>query len=669
MFAGTFPSLAPDEIAAHAPLTARHVVLSLISYFLFFTDIPRSGYGFKTVPYPVVSTNQYSLYGPYNYPVTKIERNSTTGPYVALDSKGGSVPGVDLWLYKFDTTSVGMRAMMHHFAPDAWDPCLAYKTTCASPLLDIETVFNMLDGLITILAARDSPMLLRVESYFLDKIYDVFAPFAYREKYRQSIQGHVFNHPANKSVCQPVMENTRPLFCQLSWSNYTRLGASPAAAMQVADFIQAKAQSYSLRPNQTLQLLLLENTVDNTPDTGGVIDTGIRNFDIVTLFRVQTCDGPCVTTTIEDYRFEGGILTTNTLSWYRTLRLLRFIGQLYHVLRVFALLIGCYLLLRDGSTFSSASVTTKLVEVLKLGLRVPCQVVVYGSWFPIALFVVAHTIDSTMLYQFSASEWTSILGAISYSPVEMMTIVTCHMRNVWLLCLVSKLHLLSYPIPSLALHGVPGVRGYAFISASFFSIFLGIRLKSLRSTELLHVVVVPPSPHLGTLKTVTSPPFVVSNGGLWLDLKLLLVAGFVVLVLLRMKFHNVLHVPTFIPHGALVCGSPLPFSTSWFGSLLDPAKVNAKERVGVVLSLSRSRNIVSVLMNLTWMTDPVLYIYVLWEAPMVYVYEHKATKATFLHPLPPKLMAAWKHEDADSFQLIGKHHLMGLPWPDRLYLE
>ncbi|KAF0684445.1 Aste57867_23587 [Aphanomyces stellatus] len=666
---GSVPSLAPEEIAAHAPLTAIRVLLALISYFLFVTDVPRSGYGFKTIPFPLVSTNQYSLYGPSNYRVAQISRNKTTGTFGGLDGKGGPLSTVDLWLYKFDTTSVSMRSTMQYFAPNIWDPCLAYKQTCASSTLDLKTVFTMLDTLVSLTAAHSRTLTLRVESFFVDKLHDVLAPRIFNIKYWQTIQVNVFNNPAQASVCQAKM-TAQPSFCQLPWHNYVHLGGSPTNVVLVADFIQAKAKAYSLLPNQTVQLLLLENIVGNLPDTSGVVDTAVRKFDIVAIFRVQTCDpgGLCITDTVEDYRFEGGILTTNTVAWYRTLRLLRFLGQMYNLLRVLALLWGCYALLRTNATFTRVSTLAKLVQVLKLGLRILCQVVVYGSWFPVALFVAAHVIDCPMVYQYSASKWRTILGVVNFTPVDVMTIAACHMRNVWLLSLVSKIHLLSYPIHSFATHGVPGARGYALISASFLSVFLSIRIRSIRSTELLQVIPVPPGPHLPLLHVTSNISSQSSPGGLWLDLKTLLISVTLVLIALRIKFKHVLYVPTFVPHGALVFGSPLLFSTSWFGSLLDTDAIDGS-KVGVVLSVRRGQSVVTLLMNLAWMTDPMTFAMALWKNPMVHMYEHTTTKETFLHPLPLKLMASWKNEDAETFRLIGKYRFMGLPWTDRLLVE
>ncbi|KAF0684442.1 Aste57867_23583 [Aphanomyces stellatus] len=665
---GTCLSVGLHEIGAHAPLSARRVLLALFSYILFFTDIPRSGYGFKTIPYTSVSTNQYSLYGPYNYRVVKIERNTTSGMFSSVDGKDNPLPSVDLWLYKFDTTSVGMRSMMQYFAPDTWDPCLAYTKTCPMSNLDVATVFSMLDGLVNALAAASRPVLLRVESYFLDKMYDTMSPFMYREKRWQTIQGFIFENPINVSMCEAM---TRPTMCQLPWSNYTHLGSPSTTVRFMSDYVQTRARAYILQPNQTLKLVVLESMVDNIATTGGMIDTGVRNFDIVTIFRIQTCgwDGSCMTTTLEDFRFEGAILNTNTLAWYRTLRLLRFTGQLYNVLRVLALLVGCYALLQHDSDFAVAPVSAKLVEVLKMGLRVPCQVVVYGSWLPVSLFVVAHTIDSIMVYQYSASKWTSILGTVSFTMFDIVTAGTCHMRNVWLLCVLSKLCLLVYPTRSFAMHGVPGVRGYAFFSASFLSIFLGMRVKAVRNTQLLQVLEIPQSSHLGLLKISAKIPCHLSPGGLWLDLKTLLMSGVFVLIILRIRFKNVLQVPTIVPHGALVYGSPLLFSTSWFGSLLDPVTIDSLNRVVDVQHLGQRRPVETILMNLAWMTDPILYVCVLLKDPMVHMFEHKATKEIFLHPLPLKWMAIWKNETAESFHLIGKHHLMDLPWTDRLCVE
>ncbi|KAF0694940.1 Aste57867_14219 [Aphanomyces stellatus] len=338
--------------------------------------------------------------------------------------------------------------------------------------------------------------------------------------------------------------------------------------------------------------------VDYIHDTGGVVDTPNRDFHVVALFRVQMCNQ------------EGtGILDTNAVTWYQTLRLLRIVGQLYHTWRVVTLLIGSYAVqVASNPAFARASVATKLRRVVALGhnttqgvtytemglgLRVPCQVVVHGSWLPVTLFAVAHAIDSPMLYRYTTDKWASVAGAMTLSYIDIMTILSSHMRNIWLMTLAAKITLLSYSLEHLATHGVPGVRGNALISASFITISLTVRLKSIRSTQILQVHSSPPSDHLGLVRVITSLPFQLRTS------------------------QRRTAMSSFAGNAVTVLNEWLIFA----------------------VALSENSNY-----------DPT---------------------ETMLHPLPLKRMATWRREnDGDAtvtaFRLIGKHHLMALPWSDRL---
>ncbi|OQR87034.1 hypothetical protein THRCLA_22941, partial [Thraustotheca clavata] len=96
---------------ADIPLKLSKIIMSLLSYGLFFTDIPRSGYGFDVLPdmYNKIAESSYSYWGPYNY---------TT--YNLILSKAGSMAStpsemVAIWPYKFDTCSIGLRSLVQHF--------------------------------------------------------------------------------------------------------------------------------------------------------------------------------------------------------------------------------------------------------------------------------------------------------------------------------------------------------------------------------------------------------------------------------------------------------------------------------------------------------------------------------------------------------------------------
>ncbi|KAF0694941.1 Aste57867_14220 [Aphanomyces stellatus] len=662
-----------DDIEAHGPLTWQRVVLALISYALFLTDIPRSGYGFHVLPFPQVSTNMYSIFGPYNYRIAKISRDATSSTIVGQDDLG-PLTSAAVWSYKFDTTSIGMRAILHRLAPHAWDACFAYAINCPTPSLDLPQVFSMLDTLVDVMARTTAPMMFMVEHHYVDHLQHILVPGVFKERQWRVVQGHVFNLTnslTNESICHAPTSFT---FCYLPWSNFQAFGPGLTSVGHVANHIRAHAESYLLSANQTLVVLVIESTVDDNHDAGGVIDTATKDFDVVTIFRVQTCDSrACHTDILDDYRYEGSMLSTNAPTYYRTLRLLRFVGQVYNSLRLVALFVGCFVVVRHNPSFAASSGLAKLLSTLKLGLRVPCQMVVYGSWFPVLLFVVSHTIDCTMVYSFSNDKWKSILGQMNMSLVDVLWILSCHMRNVWVLSLISKIVLhATHSTESLVHFGIPGVRGYVLAITSCLSVFFNIRLVSLRSTQLVDVALVPPSLHLGLLRTAHGLPYQMSNSGLWLDTKNLFFAGLVVLVILRLRFNHPIFVRAVVPHAVIVYANPLLFSTSWFGAVLDPhtsVTLDGSSRVASVRTMTKSRHAVHVLMNMAWMTDPCLFVHLLWQNPMVYTYEEPDSIVQFDHPLPPKQMQLWKADDSTSYVLVRKQPLLDLPWRRRIHIE
>ncbi|OQR85516.1 hypothetical protein THRCLA_23022, partial [Thraustotheca clavata] len=97
------------------PLTWRRVLLAILSYMLFFTDVPRSGYGFSSLPseYYQVSPTMALYYGPYAYLVIDMKR-STDGTLVG-ETSSGMTNSTTVWSYKFDTCSMGMRSLVQWF--------------------------------------------------------------------------------------------------------------------------------------------------------------------------------------------------------------------------------------------------------------------------------------------------------------------------------------------------------------------------------------------------------------------------------------------------------------------------------------------------------------------------------------------------------------------------
>lgn len=66
------------RVARDIPLTRIAIAMSLASYALFLTDVPRSGYGYSSLPpsYVPLAPSFNTYYGPYSYEVVRIYRNA-----------------------------------------------------------------------------------------------------------------------------------------------------------------------------------------------------------------------------------------------------------------------------------------------------------------------------------------------------------------------------------------------------------------------------------------------------------------------------------------------------------------------------------------------------------------------------------------------------------------
>ncbi|KAF0697471.1 Aste57867_11855 [Aphanomyces stellatus] len=423
-----------------------------------------------------------------------------------------------------------------------------------------------------------------------------------------------------------------PTFCQPRRANFYTLGAivvvvvwgfqrrgglgNPAGPVVgvVSDHIHA----YALAANQTLDVVVVESMVGANRDRGGVVDTSTRDFDIVSIFRVQTCHGRvCVTYSLDDYRYEGTIFDTNASSWYPTLRFLGLVGQVYNLVRLACLFVGAARPAGVSRLVASGQATRRCSSI-----------VIYGSWISVLVFAVAHAIDATVAHTFTDTKWKTILGHMDVSYTEVLWILACHMRNVWDLSLVGKLILATHSRTSLAQRGFPGVRGYLLVIISF----------------LLQVHRVPSSPHLSLLRATHPLSYENSNSGLGLEMKNLFFAGVVIL--------------------PVSCPSNPQIGLAWLWTRR-PLRVEAV--ASPPCNSTKTRRAVHTLINLAWMTHPFLYLYVRWHDPLVYTYEDGDGHQRY-HPLPPKLRALWTDID-DPDANVDKQRLLGLPWRRRLDVE
>ncbi|KAJ0398126.1 hypothetical protein ATCC90586_001837 [Pythium insidiosum] len=121
------------------PFSWPRCLLAIVSYVLLLTDTIRTGLAIRSIKNAALEPNIVEHFGPYAYPVihlshANVSSNETTG----------------FWSYKYDSTSIAMRATASHLRVGAWAPCLFYRQpecdeTAGIPLA---TLFRMIDELI-----------------------------------------------------------------------------------------------------------------------------------------------------------------------------------------------------------------------------------------------------------------------------------------------------------------------------------------------------------------------------------------------------------------------------------------------------------------------------------------------------------------------------------------
>ncbi|KAF1795546.1 hypothetical protein GQ600_21323 [Phytophthora cactorum] len=163
---------------------------------------------------------------------------------------------------------------------------------------------------------------------------------------------------------------------------------------------RAAALQKTLSKSEKLDVTLIEAESDPLTRLGGAVLLAHKIYNVVVLYRIRECTdaGVCTTTTIFDERVEGKVLYTDALEWSSLASTLRFIGQLYVIVRVVCLFVACYAV---GSAFAIAANTdtSRLKRTLRVFFAVPSQVVVYGSWLPVLCYASAHIIDALILYE------------------------------------------------------------------------------------------------------------------------------------------------------------------------------------------------------------------------------------------------------------------------------
>ncbi|GAB9477583.1 hypothetical protein Gpo141_00014682, partial [Globisporangium polare] len=383
--------------------------------------------------YNTVEPNVFVNFGPYAYTGNTFNSNGA-----GLANVTTAKP-VALWGYKYDTTSLAMRAFAEFYNVTAFPDCVLYRGKCTSDFLTPATGLAMLDSLVDTvrdasvepttshLATQDPKyhqlrpqmLLLRASYEFFDRIHHYLLPQVFTNPFWRTCQV-VYYSPellslvsassALGSVGQPQSQTNsssfvdfcsqsygglRPYFCDDLWTNFGRAcNPNDPKCLAVGHVSQHAAKRLgklrALYPNATVDLLLVEGTKDIAIHRGGLTFVAQRGADIITLLRIRECSSmnstdDCETLVLDEYRYEGETFTTDILWWYPIVATLRGAAQMYYWLRLLTLFCGCYYA-ADAQKNNEEAPRSKFKTVrraLSIFFKIPSQVIIYGSAFPL----------------------------------------------------------------------------------------------------------------------------------------------------------------------------------------------------------------------------------------------------------------------------------------------
>ncbi|KAJ0399372.1 hypothetical protein P43SY_009686 [Pythium insidiosum] len=473
------------------PFSWQRCLVSIVSYGLLLTDVLRTGLGVESLHvYVPVEPDSVLYFGPYAYPVVHIarhENDTTTLPY---------------WAYKYDTTSTSVRATVQQLRVSTWPPCVTYQgPECAeTDGLTRTTVFDMIDGLVERVSkhrsggSRAGHVVLRDEHLWVDRLNHLVLPWLFRRVIRRTSQAIFFSTARLKDEHRPICghERPRPFACDEVWINFAHhCRASNPLCSEVTDvwhhLTQRLRRLQQQYPNASLDAVVVEGMDDFS--RGGLMFHGRKLYDIVVLTRIRSCsEGGCETLAVDDYRYEGALLTTSATDWYSIIAWIRATGQGYTWARVVSLIAGIFYARSSESELERSALSDRIFFTIRTFFLIPSQVIIYGSLFPIWCYVIAHTMDASIVYELVAHHFNSPLGVYRFDLATFVRISAVSMRSVWVVASVChsllSLHCRRSWSPNL---GIPGIPEFFISILASITVFAQVRALSWRSTEVLQV--------------------------------------------------------------------------------------------------------------------------------------------------------------------------------------
>ncbi|ETI51858.1 hypothetical protein F442_04940 [Phytophthora nicotianae P10297] len=436
-------------------------------------------------------------FGPFNYPVLHIwhrdNGNNSGNSFPVFTGLKGVQPvsAARVWSYQYDSTSVGLRGAVELLNVTEFPSFLLYKplpgqpATNATSLVDLGTVFSMLDALIT--ASRthlrptktNSPVLRYATKHnWIDRLHHYLAGFAAKNYAWRLHSLHAPNISHNAlAICSKdgfeQRSTPRPRFCNHPgiWKCKHPLNAS-LPDVRLWDHMDLRLQSLQQQyPDLRLDVVVVSSQRPSST-SGGKRSTFYiyEALEIVVLTRGRRCvedSGTKITTCmavfVDDYRYERDIVRTNLVDWYRIVSILRGGAQVYVWIRVLLLGYGAY-----TATWRSNS---RLVSMVSIVFKIPFQVIVYSSLLPVSMYVGALVLDNSFTDIFLDSYWASVGGAVNLKWVPFIQTTSVQMRCVWLLALLASGVLFAMRRLRCNGEGILGIRGLVISLTASLTVF------------------------------------------------------------------------------------------------------------------------------------------------------------------------------------------------------
>lgn len=570
------------------PLSWIQCIFSLFAYVWLLTNFVRTSFAIHQLDgYNTVEPNVFVSFGPYAYTGNTFNSNGA-----GLKNVTAAKP-VALWSYKYDTTSLGMRAFAEYYNVSAFPDCVLYRGRCDSDFLAPATGLGMLDSLVDTvrnvsvqpvtshLATQDPKyhhqlrprtLLLHASYEFFDRIHHYLMPQVFTSPFWRTChvvyyspellslvsassalgfvgqpQSQTNSSASLVDFCSQAYGGLRPYFCDDLWANFGR-SCNPKKPMCLAvDRVSLHAAKRlgklrALYPDATVDLLLVESIKDMAIHRGGLTFVAKRGADVLTLLRIRKCSSVnpdvCETLVLDEYRYEGETFTTDVLWWYPIVSTLRGIAQTYYWLRLLMLFGGCYYAaatqIRKNEASGSKFKTVR--RAFAIFFKIPSQVVIYGSAFPLTCYFLAHVIDSPMVYELMSQNFDSFNGLFQLNVAKLITISSIQMRNVWVLAIiVHALVRISTQRGWSPMRGIWGMPQFSIACISLLTIFSQFRFISLRWTPIRTIQAVYVTSHL---HPAIEALFRVNGGGgksaldgIFLDLKAMACSAVVLAIL------------------------------------------------------------------------------------------------------------------------------------------